>query len=537
MALKVFLVEDETVIRQGLRDNIPWQQYGFRFVGEASDGEMALPMIRREQPDVVITDIKMPFMDGLSLTHIIKKELPDTRVIIISGYDDFEYAQRAIEEGVEQYLLKPITRSALQKALTEVREKIDQQEEQKSYLRKYQADMMEYEQSFRRNFFEKVFEGQTPLPEIYEMASKHSLDINAPAYNIIFAAVTEKAENPETAMNAGECQTEIMRYCLRYGDKCIAFRWSINVYGLVLKGDAEEIGELSEKFISNINDICERYEDIVDFSLAAGEPVQRLSQLPECYKKLSSIFSLRFWQPEEHILKKDMLPAADTKERETNVLNNIDFDMISPELIKSFLKTGVREEGEEFCENFILAFGDSVKNRSFWDFLLLNIRFATLGFVKGLEENTDEFVADKDLDRFQGLEPGMENLKKYMLAFVEAAMELRDEKNQTQGKDLMKKAIKYVEENYENDSLSLNTVAEMLEVSPSYLSAAFSSEKGVTFTEYVTGRRMEKAKELLLSGTRSGDVGMLVGYKNPQYFSFVFKKTQGMSPREFKHSK
>ena len=118
--LKVFLVEDESIIREGLRDSIPWEQYGFSFVGEAGDGEMALPLIRKTRPDVLITDIKMPFMDGLELSHIVSSELPSTKIIIISGHDDFEYARQAIGIGVEQYLLKPITRSSLQKVLSDL---------------------------------------------------------------------------------------------------------------------------------------------------------------------------------------------------------------------------------------------------------------------------------------------------------------------------------------------------------------------------------------------------------------------------------
>lgn len=103
--LKVFLVEDETLIREGLRDRIPWEQYGFRFVGEAGDGEMALPLIRKTRPDVIITDIKMPFMDGLELSRIVKEEFPKTKILIVSGYDDFEYAREALTIGVDQYIL------------------------------------------------------------------------------------------------------------------------------------------------------------------------------------------------------------------------------------------------------------------------------------------------------------------------------------------------------------------------------------------------------------------------------------------------
>jgi len=121
--LRVFLVEDESFIRETLRDTVPWGQYGYIFAGEAGDGEIALPMIRQTKPDVLITDIRMPFMDGLALSKLVLSELPKTKVIIISGYDDFEYAHQAIDIGVEQFLLKPVTKSKLLEVLEHIREK------------------------------------------------------------------------------------------------------------------------------------------------------------------------------------------------------------------------------------------------------------------------------------------------------------------------------------------------------------------------------------------------------------------------------
>ena len=153
--LKVFLVEDETIIREGLRDIIPWQQYGYILVGDAGDGEQALPMIRETRPDVLITDIKMPFMDGLALSSLVNKELPGTKIIIISGYDDFEYARQAIRIGVEQYLLKPITKATLTATLSEVREKIENERQAEDYLEKFRSEVQEYEQFSRRRFFEQ----------------------------------------------------------------------------------------------------------------------------------------------------------------------------------------------------------------------------------------------------------------------------------------------------------------------------------------------------------------------------------------------
>ena len=190
--LKIFLVEDESIVREGLRDNIPWQQYGYQFVGEASDGEMALPLIQKTRPDVLLTDIKMPFMDGLSLSRIVHQEFPDMKIIIISGHNDFEYARQAITVGVEQYLLKPVTRVNLQKVLTELKTKIEAEREQRSYQEKYQNETRAYEQFSRTNFFVRVFEGRMPVEDIYEEATKLSVKINAPCYNLLMFSLQEK---------------------------------------------------------------------------------------------------------------------------------------------------------------------------------------------------------------------------------------------------------------------------------------------------------------------------------------------------------
>ena len=216
--LKVFLVEDERVIREGFRDRIPWEQYGFRLVGEANDGEMALPLIRKLKPDVLITDIKMPFMDGLSLSEIVKEEFPKIKIIIISGYDDFEYARQAIKAGVDQYLLKPVTRMTLRNVLLELKEKIEQDMEQKDYQTRYRDEVREFEQFSLRRFFEKLLDGTLSVKEIYEEAAARSLQLTAPCYNLLLFSIYEKGERP--ASGAGEQlirrQEEVFHFFLRH---------------------------------------------------------------------------------------------------------------------------------------------------------------------------------------------------------------------------------------------------------------------------------------------------------------------------------
>ncbi|HOL84978.1 MAG TPA: response regulator, partial [Thermoclostridium caenicola] len=187
---KVFLVEDENVVREGIRRNIQWEQYGFHYTGDASDGELALPMIREIQPDLLITDIKMPFMDGLTLIKLVRDELPRTKIVIISGYDDFTYAQQAIRMGVDQYLLKPITKDKLVEILAELHKKMMEERQQQEYIEHFRREAQEYENFSRRRFFERIVTGALSESEIINTAESMNIDICAPFYNIVLFSLS-----------------------------------------------------------------------------------------------------------------------------------------------------------------------------------------------------------------------------------------------------------------------------------------------------------------------------------------------------------
>jgi two-component system response regulator YesN len=287
--LKVFLVEDEVVVREALRNNIPWQQYGYRFVGEAGDGEMALPLIRKNVPDLLITDIRMPFMDGLALSHIVKNEYPDMKIIIISGYDEFDYARQAISEGVDEYLLKPVTRRSLQKALEEIREKIEADREQKNSIRKFESERQQYEQYAIRSFFETAFAGKCSARELYDLAAGHGLSLSASGYNMLLLGV-EGEEKREA----------IWRYFLRFPD-CLPFRWNMDTCGVLLMGDVETLAVRTRTHLEYIASVCGS-DETTAWHVAAGTPVERLSQLAVCYKKVNRIYACRYRLPQQHVL-------------------------------------------------------------------------------------------------------------------------------------------------------------------------------------------------------------------------------------------
>ena len=534
---KVFLVEDESIVREGLRDNIPWQQWGYQFVGEASDGEMALPLIQKTCPDVLLTDIRMPFMDGLSLSRVVHQEFPDMKIIIISGHDDFEYARQAIEVGVEQYLLKPITRAGLKQVLEDLKAKIETEREQKGYQEKYQDETREYEQFSRTNFFVKIFEGRMPVQDIYEEASRLSLKLNAPCYNLLMISLQEKKASENGGMESeafARKREELLRYLLRYPEYLV-FRWNINTYGVLLKGDPEQMKDLTDKCLENLERICRPAEKDFDWYAAAGEPVERLSMLAECYGSVNHLFAYRFLMPSVHILTREAVNDYMPSEMGGGNVNDIDSAAVAPELIRDFLRQGSHDEISEFVDNWLLSMQQALKSRLFRNYLMFHVHFVTVAYVESIGYDKEEFLQTSGDRNMQETNPGPEELTAYIRGLLEKAMELRDQASDRQGRKAVKRALEYIEDNYAQETLSLNTVANEVDVSANYLSAVFSRAMNVTFIEYVTQKRMDKARKLLRQTDKpSGDIALEVGYKDPHYFSFVFKKTQGCTPREYR---
>lgn len=529
MLLKVFLVEDETVIREGLRDRMPWDQFGYRFVGEAADGEMALPLIRKTMPDVLITDIKMPFMDGLSLSKIVSKEFPKMKIIIISGYDDFEYARQAIEVGVDQYLLKPVTKMKLKNVLLELKEKIEQDQEQEDYRTQFQNEIQEYEQFSRRRFMEKILEGELSVKEIYDEAQRQSIEITAAGYNLLFLYLQEK--NKEKMAGFLRKQDEVLHYFLRY-PQYLLFRWNVNSYGVLIKGEMSQLEELTDQCVEFVKKTCGSEEQL-EWYVAAGKPVERLSRLSQCYQGVNHNFAYRFMVPGLHVLTEETLGSYVNAQGE-NRLDGVDSSQLNPEIIKDFLTKGSSGEIQEFVQSYLQNMSKALESRMFRDYVVLHIRFTTIMYLESIGVSKEEY-SQKIEGKYQDMNIKASQVGAYFVDILRAAVDIRDAKSKSQGTSAMKKVLDFIDQNCYNENFSLNDVAEAVNMSANYLSATFSQSMQKTFVEYVTGKRMERAKKLLRETDRSsGEIAQEVGYKDPHYFSYVFKKNQGCSPREYR---
>lgn len=535
--LKVFLVEDEVVVRESLRNNIPWNEYGFEFAGEAGDGESALPLIRKLRPDVVITDIKMPFMDGLTLSHLLKKEFPRVRVIVMSGYDDFEYARRAIREGVEQYLLKPITRKSMREALEEVRTKIDAEREQENYVEQYRLESREYEQMQRREFLEKIFGGHTSLEDLYEEASRLGIDLRAESFNVILFSIRDR-EDAKTDPDADseswqEAVDELNMFFLRYPAYLLS-GWMMSSFVVLIRGDQDSVPGYTGRAMEKIREVCSAGEGQLEWYAAEGEPVARFSQLKDCFDRANHAFACRFWKPEAHILTLSLAESFAAERNADGSVMTMDPARADASVVKEFLTDGEISEIHEFVEGYLLTFSDVLKSGIFRGYLVLNTRFAVIAFVKKLGVSQDVFTKETDggQDHFNFKE---EEVGPYLEKLIRRALEYRDQVSARKGSRVLEEAKSYIEQHYRESDLSLNAAAKAAGVSGSYLSGVFSREEGSTFVEYLTARRMKEAGRLLRDEKmHTADVAAAVGYRDPHYFSYVFRKTMGCSTREYR---
>lgn len=526
--ITVFIAEDESIVREGLRDIVPWEKHGFEFVGDAPDGEIALPMIRKLKPDVLITDIKMPFMDGLALSSIVSRELPDTKIIILSGYSDFEYARQAISLRVDQYLLKPITKAAILKALEVTGRKIQEEREQKEFLRRYEQDSKKYESFSRRAFFERMVEGSMSVQQIYEEAEGLHLDLNADGYNFVLFSV----QSPQaTAYSEAAAVTldGLLDYFLRYPGY-ILFRSGLLSYAVLVKGDKESLEELTQRALDILRRRCEEAGETLNWCAAVGTPTYRLSGLAQCYSDANRVLAYRHLMPGTHIFRADML-RGEGEAVAIGRLETLDPSKLDVDVVRSFLRSGTQEEIPGFAAEYLTNLAGAERSLMFRHYIVMSVRINAEVVLQQIGCRMEDF---QKLPKPE-LNLPADKIREYIESVLTAALQLRDLKNQQESGDIINSAIRYIEKHYTDENISLNSVAQAINISANYLSALFSQKMEVSFVEYLTQKRMARAKQLLQrTSMRSSEIAAEVGYRDPRYFSFVFRKTQGCTPRAFR---
>ena len=542
--LKIFLAEDEVIVRETIKRMIPWENLGFELVGEAADGEMALPLLLRQKPDLLITDIKMPFMDGLTLAKVAKKEIPGLKVVILSGYDDFNYAKQAINIGVEDYLLKPITKNALIERLTEIRSRYEHEKTQKEYYEKFHREMQAYEKNSSRDFFEALVSGSMDMMEIYRRSEKLGLDIVAEAYNVLIFTMNceEDFSGQREGYSEWEAESlELLEEFFSEKTSAMLFRCNIFSYGVLIKGQKETIGENTRSCVSEIQRILDRKEQKRQWFVAAGEPVERLSQIQKSYYSASRAFSQRYLY-DENILYYDEMTSMEKKnvtEDDSTYLQKVDVNALNPAILQKFLSNGLLEETENFVKDYCYAIGqEPLESLVFRNYVTLNVRFSVMSFLKEIGCDTRTLEQEDTEDVLSESSKSLENAIAYAEKIISQAIALRDQNSGNKNRSILKTAVDFIDSHYMEEDMSLNKAANAANVSANHFSALFSQNMGQTFIEYLTNLRMNKAKEYLrCTSMRSSEIAGEIGYKDAHYFSYLFKKTQGMTPSDYRKAR
>lgn len=542
--LKIFLAEDEVIVRETIKRMIPWEDLGFELVGEAADGEMALPLLLRQKPDLLITDIKMPFMDGLTLAKVAKKEIPGLKVVILSGYDDFNYAKQAINIGVEDYLLKPITKNALIERLIEIRSRYEHEKTQKEYYEKFHREMQAYEKNSSRDFFEALVSGSMDMMEIYRRSEKLGLDIVAEAYNVLIFTMNceEDFSGQREGYSEWEAESlELLEEFFSENTSAMLFRCNIFSYGVLIKGQKETIEENTRSCVSEIQRILDRKEQKRQWFVAAGEPVERLSQIQKSYYSASRAFSQRYLY-DENILYYDEMASMEKKnvtEDDSTYLQKVDVNALNPVILQKFLSNGLLEETENFVKDYFYAIGqEPLESLVFRNYVTLNVRFSVMSFLKEIGCDTRTLEQEDTEDVLSESSKSLENAIAYAKKIISQAIALRDQNSGNKNRSILKTAVDFIDSHYMEEDMSLNKAANAANVSANHFSALFSQNMGQTFIEYLTNLRMNKAKEYLrCTSMRSSEIAGEIGYKDAHYFSYLFKKTQGMTPSDYRKAR
>jgi two-component system response regulator YesN len=523
MPYKVFLVEDEIVTREGIRDNVDWESVGFDFCGEAQDGEVALPLIEKTQPDVLITDIKMPFMDGLQLCKIVREQMPWIKIIILSGHDEFEYAQSAVKLGVSEYLLKPISAVELQSVLQNVAGVLDLERKEREKLKALQGRAMDVLVLKKEKLLLDLVVGGLSSSEAIEQYGDIGLKMIARYYLVILFKVDLFENNghlePQKRQKIQQIVTELTDM---HQDAFYAYKSVEEVLLIMMGDDPRQLQEDGQFLAGLIKKDIETYVGCrTTFSI--GSIQERLANIHFSFADAlaNSNHSTRSISPDSGQAPGDLM--------ETPKLNQ--------KAVERYLRSGLIAEFDAFFDQYLENISEAalhstlIKHYFFVDFILTSGQFVSeLG-----GEETKVIPIMRDVDSLMADLQTADQIREALRNIITGVLTFRNEQANHEMEDLIFQAKAYIDAHFANSELLLEDVATRVNLSPGHFSTIFGRETGESFKSYLTRIRIEQAKELLrTTNLKCSEVAYKSGYSDPHYFSYAFKKSTGIPPLQFR---
>ena len=523
----VFLVDDEPIVLEGIRTKINWEEAGFTFAGEATDGEIALSMIHEIKPDILITDIKMPFMDGLELSAAIKKTQPWIKIIILSGHDEFDYAKKAISIGVEDYLLKPFTSEDVISSLKKIAAQIDKERTQLSDISRMKEELKTHEKLVQKEFLNNLVHGVADMTNLMSKCQELGIDLLSRCYKIFISRIESHSNNIK---NLEEACSRLNSYSGTW-EQTYSFFHHQNRLVCICKGTTpSELEETVFRLAETIEHIATQNQDCYVIT-GIGKTVDHLSLIPASYEDAKKITDLDpDTNPQNRIISSDDIPLSGSN-------GLLELKENDP-LVDRLKYAGRNDLSAIIEESMALIYNNPSQFNVFASYLLVEMIFAVSTLVENLGDDIKEI--NPEILQRQFVDNAVRDEKNFVKTLEDVlnfALEYRDSKMTGKYGDTILKAKKYIEENYADQNTTLTTVAEAVAMSPNHFSTIFSHECKTTFIEYLTNVRIENAKRLMKETDMKGyDLAYECGFSDPYYISYIFKKNTGLSPREYKMS-
>ncbi|MEI7026346.1 response regulator [Paenibacillus sp. y28] len=542
---KLLLIDDEADVRDGVALEVDWAECGFEMAGTAENGREALELIERIQPDVVVTDIQMPFMDGLQLSEWIRERYPTIKIIVLTGFDEFEYAQKAVKLQIDEYLLKPFSSQEFVEVLLKARSRIEEETEQKRNMEMLQEHYRQSLPVLREVFLASLVTRKQSAAEIAAKARNYNVDLAGKGYlvSVISMDYPGGAAQPEEAglVSEGSLRyakdTELKLFALVNIAEEIARRYGA---GLVyLHNDAVIVLTISphparhdvmKPALAALEEIRQSVERYLKFTVTIG--VGTVGDGPEEIKDgyRDAVLALDY----RLILGGNRIICIDDVEKRS--VEKLRFDELQEQALIRCMKVGTLQElkaltGELF--GGITAAAVSVQDCQLF---LMEIVTAVLKAAKDADLDLEQLLGPghnpyADIGKYTDLEEAKERLTRLCIRVMDRIAADRQHSHSS----LVEKAKEYTRAHFHESEISITRVCGHLHISAGYFSSIFKKETKLTFVQYLMQVRMEAAKSLLrTTDLKAFEISERVGFSEPNYFSFCFRKHTGMTPKDYR---
>lgn len=534
---RLLLVDDELEIRDGMVEKLDWNSLGFEIAGVAENGVEALELSEQVMPDVILTDIRMPFMDGLEFIEQVTCMMPAVKIVVFSGFDDFEYAQKAIKLGVEEYILKPISAKQLEESLIKLKKKMDGELAKKRDIAILRRTYEESYPILREQFLVNLIEGRLTRGQIENKLEQYGICIHTKFMTTAILSTNDMPLSRERK-NVFAGKEELIPISLKQtvesilGKKHEICCFLCETFVVVIVGMEWE-SQISFLY-QEINEACKEARRIIGAKVTAGIGgiYSQWEELKYSYQEARNAleYSAIFGKDGEYTAYSKDIEPEDTTVR-------FQLEEYEERTLINAVKGNNEEKIKEQIHTF---FGKLEQSRlPFYQYqtYILEIFAVTLKLVNIYKlDARDIFGAEANyIEKVLGLH-SLDQMQDWFTQICLKIGSFIQKERMDSGKHLVAKAKEYVEENYADASLSVEALCEELHVSPAYFSTVFKKETKTNFVAYVTDIRMEHAVQLLdTTEDKTYMIAAKVGYAEPNYFSYVFKKKMGMSPSKYRN--